>query len=72
LGEIPDREAALRRVFAALKPRGMLSVTETLRDPHYQRLATVLRLAEAAGFERGEHFKNCLGYTIHFVKPARE
>src|SRR5262245_58308162 len=28
LGEIPDQEAALRRIFAALKPGGILSVTE--------------------------------------------
>jgi ubiquinone/menaquinone biosynthesis C-methylase UbiE len=70
LGEVPDRAAALRQIFAALRPGGLLSVTETLRDPHYQRVATVLRLAESAGFCRGEYYKSCLGYTIHFVKPA--
>jgi ubiquinone/menaquinone biosynthesis C-methylase UbiE len=70
LGEIPDQAAALRRIYAALKPGGLLSVTETLRDPHYQRVATVLRLAEAAGFCRGEYSKGWLSYTLHFVKPA--
>src|SRR5262249_30225535 len=39
LGEIPDRAAALRQIFAALRPGGVLSITETLRDPHYQRVA---------------------------------
>ena len=70
LGEIPDRAAALHQIFAALRPGGLLSITETLRDPHYQRVATVLRLADSAGFCRGEYYKSCLGYTIHFVKPA--
>src|SRR5262249_26154242 len=37
LGEIPDQATALCRIFAALKPGGLLSITETLRDPHYQR-----------------------------------
>jgi ubiquinone/menaquinone biosynthesis C-methylase UbiE len=70
LGEVPDRAAALRQIFAALRPGGLLSITETLRDPHYQRVATVLRLADSTGFCRGEYYKSCLGYTIHFVKPA--
>jgi ubiquinone/menaquinone biosynthesis C-methylase UbiE len=70
LGEIPDQAAALRHIFAALKPGGLLSISETLRDPHYQRVAKVLRLAESAGFRRGEYCKSCLSYTLHFVKPA--
>ena len=70
LGEVPDQAAALRRIFVALKPGGLLSVTETLRDPHYQRVATVLRLAESAGLCRREYYKSCLSYTLHFVKPA--
>ena len=35
LGEIPDREAALRQCYAALKPGGRLSITEIFPDPHY-------------------------------------
>ena len=70
LGEIPDQAAALRRVFAALKPGGLLAIAETLRDPHYQRVATVLRLADSVGFRRGEYHKGWLSYTLHFVKPA--
>lgn len=37
LGEIPNREAALKEIFGALKPGGILSVTETIFDPHFQR-----------------------------------
>lgn len=50
LGEIPDRAAALRQCYAALKPGGTLSITEIFPDPHYQSRTTVKRLAEAAGF----------------------
>lgn len=69
LGEIPDRAAAFRRIFTALKPGGILSVTETLTDPHYQRLATVRQLAEETGFEPGQYFGGWLSYTLHLVKP---
>jgi hypothetical protein len=50
--ELPDREATLKEIFDALKPGGMLSVTEIVLDPHFQRQQTVIRLAEAAGFQK--------------------
>jgi ubiquinone/menaquinone biosynthesis C-methylase UbiE len=69
LGEVPDRVAALQRIFTALKPGGVLSVTETLTDPHYQRLATVRQLGQAAGFQPGQYYGGWLSYTLHLVKP---
>lgn len=51
LGEIPDREAALKQCHEALKPGGRLSTTEIFPDPHYQSRTTVQRLANAAGFK---------------------
>lgn len=69
LGEIPDRAAGLRGIFTALKPGGILSVTETLTDPHFQRRATVERLAEAAGFLPGPYYGGWLSYTLHLIKP---
>lgn len=50
LGEIPDRAAALRQCYRALKPDGVLSVTELAGDPHYQFRSVVQRLAQEAGF----------------------
>lgn len=68
-GEIPDRAAALREIFAALKPGGILSVTELIFDPHYQPRSMLLRLATAAGFQEQAMFGNWMAYTAHLVKP---
>jgi ubiquinone/menaquinone biosynthesis C-methylase UbiE len=69
LGEIPDREGALREIVGALKPGGILSVTETVFDPHYQRRSTVLRLASAAGLLQKAFSGNWLAFTLNFEKP---
>jgi ubiquinone/menaquinone biosynthesis C-methylase UbiE len=69
LGEIPDRAGALGQCYRALKPGGMLSVSEMAGDPHYQSRSVVRRLAEAAGFQ----FRSLRGhwwfFTEDFVKP---
>ena len=71
LGEIPKREEALRRVFLALKPGGLLSVTEVFPDPHLTRRSTVRRLAEAAGFEHKCIQGWAIRFNAQFMKPAR-
>lgn len=69
LGEIPDRAAALGAIYWALKPGGMLAITEVLPDPHYQTLATVRRFARQAGFVEADYWGGWLTYTINLVKP---
>ena len=69
LGEIPDRAAALAQCFRALKSGGVLSISETQPDPHYQSKATVKRLAEAAGFRLQSIQGGMWLYTANFVKP---
>jgi ubiquinone/menaquinone biosynthesis C-methylase UbiE len=69
LGEISDRAAALTEIFAGLKPGGILSVTEVVFDPHFQRQATVRQLGEAAGFREKALFGNRIAYTMHLQKP---
>jgi ubiquinone/menaquinone biosynthesis C-methylase UbiE len=69
LGEIQDRERALEEVFGALKPGGILSVTELIFDPHFQSRDTVLRLAAAAGFREKKFFGNRIAFTISLEKP---
>lgn len=70
LGEIPDREGALRQAHAALKPGGRLSITEIFPDPHYQSRATVRRLAVAAGFQLERLHGPWYFFTANFVKVA--
>ncbi len=69
LGEIPDRERALKEIYDALKPGGSLSVTELIFDPHCQRRDTVLRLAGAAGFREKKSFGNRIAFTLSLEKP---
>jgi ubiquinone/menaquinone biosynthesis C-methylase UbiE len=68
LGEVPDQQAALAEIAGALRPGGVLSVTEVLPDPHYQSRHTVERLATAAGLEPAGVFTGTLAYTANFRK----
>jgi ubiquinone/menaquinone biosynthesis C-methylase UbiE len=70
LGEIPDRQAALGEIHRALKPGGVLSVTEVLPDPHYQLAGTVRRLAEAVGFSPGPTWSQGIAFTAHFRRSV--
>lgn len=69
LGEIPRREEALQRAYAALKPGGLLCITEFFPDPHFSRRSTVRRLAEAAGFEHKSTRGSAAYFNAHFTKP---
>ncbi|MFH0968668.1 MAG: methyltransferase domain-containing protein [Methanobacteriota archaeon] len=70
LGEIPDREVALREIFGAMKPGGMLLIEETIRDPHFQTRSTVLEIAGLVGFVEKEFFGNRFSYTLILEKPS--
>lgn len=69
LGEIPNQVQALRELFTALKPGGILSIAEIMIDPHYQSPARVRQLAEQAGFQLERQFGNRLNFIAHFSKP---
>ena len=71
LGEIPNREAALKEIFDALKPGGILSVTEVIYDPHFQSRDTILKLAGSAGFKEKAFFGNRYAFTLNLEKPTR-
>ncbi len=72
LGEIPHQAAALRELHAALKPGGLLSITEVIFDPHFQGRQHVRRLAQAAGFREKRFLGKRLAYTMHLEKPAEQ
>lgn len=70
LGEIPDRPAALAEIFAALKPGGVLSITEALPDPHYQSRTQLRKLAQSTGYGEQSYTGNWIAFTMNFVKPT--
>jgi precorrin-6B methylase 2 len=70
LGEIPNRAAALAQSFHALKPGGVLSITEQFGDPHYQSRSTVRQLGEAAGFQLRSVRGSFWLFTADFLKPS--
>jgi ubiquinone/menaquinone biosynthesis C-methylase UbiE len=71
LGEVRNREEAARELYAALKPGGILSVTEGFGDPDYRRPVTVRREVEPAGFHLVERFGGFPAYTLNFGKPEK-
>jgi ubiquinone/menaquinone biosynthesis C-methylase UbiE len=70
LGEIPNQTAALNEIFASLKPGGILSVTETIFDPHFQSRKAVEQLAAAVGFRAKRFFGNRIAFTLSLEKPS--
>jgi ubiquinone/menaquinone biosynthesis C-methylase UbiE len=72
LGEIPNREAALRELFQALKPGGILSVTEVIADPHFQSQGTIRKLGNSAGFRERALFGSRFAFSLLLEKPRTE
>jgi ubiquinone/menaquinone biosynthesis C-methylase UbiE len=71
LGEIPDRTAALTQCYSALRPGGILSITEMVGDPHYQSRSVVERLAKSVGFCTQSARGGWWLYTADFIKDQR-
>ncbi len=70
LEEIPDRGKALREIRRALKPGGILSVTEFLPDPDYPLRSTVIKTCQCEGFVLDDSRGNLWNYTVRFKKPS--
>ena len=69
LGEILNQKKALQEIFNALKPGAILSITETLFDPHYQRFSVILNLAQQVGFQKKKVFSDWFSYNLLLEKP---
>jgi ubiquinone/menaquinone biosynthesis C-methylase UbiE len=69
LGEIPDRERALREIHGALKRGGYLVVAEVMLDLHYQFKKKVIELAQQAGLRPGEVTSGLISYSIRLYRP---
>lgn len=70
LGEIPDKTRGLKEIYGALKPGGLLSVTEVLPDPDFQTPDAISRLARETGFAEDELMGGFPAFTMNLVKPG--
>jgi ubiquinone/menaquinone biosynthesis C-methylase UbiE len=72
LGEIPNKDEALRECRRVLRPGGTVAVTESLPDPDYVRAGMLVQRALRAGLVPGERTSSVVGYTQRLLRPALE
>ena len=67
LGEILDRESALRELRRTPKPGGRLVIGEAFTDPHMVWFGVLRARAKAAGLEFERRLGGPLGYYARFA-----
>ncbi len=74
LGEIPknDRKSVMQKITRYLQPNGIISITETIFDPHFQSRKYVSSIMNEIGFAEDKFIGNKLAYTSHFKKKGDE
>jgi len=69
LGEVPDAAACIAELRDALRPGGLLSITELAGDPDAMTERDIAALAKAANLDHAETFPMRFGFTINFRRP---
>lgn len=74
LGEIPknDRKSVMQKIARYLQPDGIISITETIFDPHFQSRKYVSSIMNEIGFAENKFIGNKLAYTAHFKKQENK
>jgi ubiquinone/menaquinone biosynthesis C-methylase UbiE len=72
LDETPNPEACLRQVYRALRPSGLLAVTEQPGISDVHSFDTVRTLAERQGFVYLYRYAQGQRYTANFRKPGSD
>ncbi len=70
LGEVPDAAACMAQLRDALRPGGLLSITELAGDPDAMSEREIVALAKAANLEHAETFPMRFGFTVNFRKAG--
>ena len=72
LGEIPRQYEALLELRDALKPGGILAITEVIADPHFQGRQRVRTLTRAVGLRELRTIGSRLSYTMYVEKAEQD
>ncbi len=74
LGEIPqnNRKSVLQKIANHLQSNGIISITETIFDPHFQSRKYVSEIMKEVGFVEAKFSGNRLAYTVHFKKKENK
>ena len=64
LGEIPNKVGVLRSIRAALKDNGLVVITETIFDPHFQTQKVVENIALQANLQVKKIIGSWYTYTM--------
>jgi ubiquinone/menaquinone biosynthesis C-methylase UbiE len=68
LGEVSDPGSCLREIYRALRPGGLLSLTEQPGDPDFIALPDARKLVEGLGFRFEKVYGGGKNYTASFRK----
>ncbi len=74
LGEIPkmSRKLVIEKIAHHLNENGIISITETIFDPHFQNHKQVSEMMLNIGFVETNFIGNKCAYTAHFTKVNKD
>lgn len=68
LGEIPDKNRALKEIWRVIKPGGILAISENMIDPDYPVKKTTTKYCEQCGYQLIKTYGSFFNYVSQFLK----